>query len=423
MRVVTPRLALWWAEPGPSGPPGQLAPRWIFLRALGVIYFSAFYSLLFQIKGLLGPDGLLPAGSYLGEIAKVMPSAERFWYVPTLLWWDSSNHALVALCWVGMLTSVLLVLNIWPRGMLVICFVLFLSFVAAAEEFSGYQSDGMLLCAGFAAFFLAPHGFRPGWGESEPPSRGSLFLLRLLWFTIYFESGVAKYFGGDVSWRDFSAMNEYYQNGPLPTWVGWYASQLPRRAHEATAVITLLAELLLVWALWLPRRARIVCFFLVTALQFGMILTANYAFLNYLVLIVGIFLLDDRFLIQFLPKRSCSIVRNNLAKPAEPRWWCSLRDCFLYSPADAAPQTIFSAQPESKYREAEPDATANRAAREIVPPPPWKRVFSTARLTVKTFLLAWISYAMLLLMVEQVVPRFPLPSATETPGSRGNRSS
>ena len=28
-------------------------PRWIFFRALAAIYFSAFYSLLFQIKGLL----------------------------------------------------------------------------------------------------------------------------------------------------------------------------------------------------------------------------------------------------------------------------------------------------------------------------------------------------------------------------------
>ena len=48
--------------------PGHLWPRWIFLRALGVIYFSAFYSLIFQIKGLIGPDGILPAGDYLQAV-------------------------------------------------------------------------------------------------------------------------------------------------------------------------------------------------------------------------------------------------------------------------------------------------------------------------------------------------------------------
>ena len=49
---------------------GHLWPRWIFLRALGLIYFSAFYSLLFQIKGLIGPDGILPAVDYLQAVAR-----------------------------------------------------------------------------------------------------------------------------------------------------------------------------------------------------------------------------------------------------------------------------------------------------------------------------------------------------------------
>jgi len=47
--------------------PGHLWPRWIFLRALGVIYFSAFYSLLFQIRGMIGRNGILPAADYLED--------------------------------------------------------------------------------------------------------------------------------------------------------------------------------------------------------------------------------------------------------------------------------------------------------------------------------------------------------------------
>ena len=42
--------------------------------------------------------------------------------------------------------------------------------------------------------------------------------------------------------------------------------------------------------LFLPRRWRIVCFFIVTPWQIGVILTANYAFLNYLVLALGVLL-------------------------------------------------------------------------------------------------------------------------------------
>ncbi|MGC2543363.1 MAG: hypothetical protein WA372_19330, partial [Candidatus Sulfotelmatobacter sp.] len=50
------------------GASDRLAPRWLFLRALGGIYFSAFFSLIFQIRGLIGPDGILPANEYLAAV-------------------------------------------------------------------------------------------------------------------------------------------------------------------------------------------------------------------------------------------------------------------------------------------------------------------------------------------------------------------
>ena len=67
MYALADRAVRSWAGPGITGPSGHLLSRWLFLRALGVIYFSAFYSLLFQIRGLLGPQGLLPAASYLAN--------------------------------------------------------------------------------------------------------------------------------------------------------------------------------------------------------------------------------------------------------------------------------------------------------------------------------------------------------------------
>ena len=115
----TPSFVRWFAGARPAGPPGYLLPRWFFLRALAVIYFSVFYSLVFQIRGLLGPNGLLPANVYLEQVAQFV-GASRYWYAPTLLWLGSSDGALVALCWTGMIASLLLFLNLWPRGMLVV---------------------------------------------------------------------------------------------------------------------------------------------------------------------------------------------------------------------------------------------------------------------------------------------------------------
>ena len=278
---------------------GHLRARWLWLRALGLIFFSAFYSLLFQIRGLIGPDGILPAGRYLSALHE-QAGARAYWYVPSLLWLSSGNHALMAISWVGLIASVMLVLNFWPRGMIAVCLVMFLSFVAAAQEFSSYQSDGMLLEAAFISLFFAPRGWRPGLGDDHPPSRASLFLLHWEWFRIYFESGIVKVASHDPQWRSLTALDHYYENGPLPDWIGWYAQQLPHRFQASVALATLIIELGLVWMLFLPRRFRLLCFLVVTPFQIGIILTANLAFLNYLVFSLGMVLLDDKFLVSLL---------------------------------------------------------------------------------------------------------------------------
>jgi len=359
----------WLFGPEPPGPAAHLWPRWFFLRALGLIYFSAFYSLAFQIQGLLGPSGLLPAGEYLQAVSRYF-GPTRFWFAPTLLWFRSGDRALELLCWMGMLAALLVVFNILPRISLGICFVAFLSFVAAARDFSGYQSDGMLLEAGFISLFFAPAGWRPALGAAHAPSRAALYLLRWEWFRIYFESGVAKMASGDLAWRHLTAMDDYYQNGPLPTWIGWYVQQFPHWFHASTAFLTLALELVLVWTLFLPRRFRIILFLIVTPWEIGIILTANYTFLNYLVLSLGILLLDDRF-VEF-------------ALPAKVRGWVSSRNV-------AAAATL----PESAS-----------------PPRGNRGAFAAAKMVFAGILLAWVFYASTALLVGMLAPQIPLP---ETP--------
>ncbi|HTS07316.1 MAG TPA: lipase maturation factor family protein [Candidatus Eisenbacteria bacterium] len=321
--AFSPQNVFRWLFAPIQGDEKRLIARWLFLRALGAIYFSAFFSTVFQIKGLIGPQGILPAGPYLQAVAQSLGHWERLWYAPTVLWLSSGNGMLITLCWLGMIASLLLILNLWPRGMLAICFICFLSFIAAAQDFSSYQSDGMLLEAGFISLLFAPPGFRPGLGHTHPASRASHFLLQWEWFRIYFESGMAKLLSGDPQWRNFTAMDEYYQNGPLPTWIGWYVQHLPHWFHATTVVATLVMELGIVWMFLLPRRWRIVCFFIVTPWEIGVILTANYTFLNYLVLALGVLLLDDQFLRTFIPakQKSMESMSSESLQLAEETFW------------------------------------------------------------------------------------------------------
>ncbi|HVR41343.1 MAG TPA: lipase maturation factor family protein [Thermoanaerobaculia bacterium] len=301
----------WFLEPQPA-----LRARWIWTRALGAIFFSAFYSLAFQIHGLIGPHGILPARDYLRAVHDAL-GWKAYWFVPTLLWFSASDRMLTAIVAIGIVASIAIVLNLWPRASIVVAFVCFLSFVAAAQEFSGYQSDGMLLEAAFLSLFLVPRGLRPRLGAHDPPSRAAIFLLQWEWFRIYFESGLVKLLSGEVQWRNLTAMDKYYENGPLPTWIGWHVQQLPHAFHAATALLTLIVELVVVWLLFVPHsRARLIAFAITTPLQIGIILTANYAFLNYLVLSLGFLLLDDGVARSSLPvarRRPIAVVALPLA--------------------------------------------------------------------------------------------------------------
>jgi hypothetical protein len=381
-----------WLFDSGRGASNRLIPRWLFLRALGLIYFSAFFPLVFQIRGLIGSHGILPASDYLQAVAQSLGHVSRLWYAPTLLWFSSSSQMLVALCWIGMAASLLLVLNLWPRAMLAICFVCFLSFVSAAQDFSGYQSDGMLLEAGFISLFFAPPGFRPGLGREHPPSRASLFLLLWEWFRIYFESGAVKLLSGDPQWRNFTAMDEYYQNGPLPTWIGWYVQHLPHWFHAGSVYATLALELGLVWMFLLPRRWRIVCFFIVTPWQIGVILTANYTFLNYLVLVLGVLLLDDRFCRWFM--RLIRISQSESSADAKPR--VTVEGYAVGAPvSDAAPleggPTRVSASHETNLS-------------------PFRSTYNTIKLSFSSAILVWIFYATTVPMLWMFWRDLPLPT-------------
>jgi lipase maturation factor 1 len=371
----TPRSVVRRLFASEFGASDRLIPRWLFLRALGLIYFSAFYSLIFQIRGLIGPQGILPAAEYLPLVARSMPGPARFWYAPSLFWISSSSAMLMTVCWIGLIASVLLVSNLWPRGMLTICFICFLSFVTASSDFSSYQSDGMLLEAGFIALFFAPPGLRPGLAPGHPPSRASLFLLQWEWLRIYFESGIVKLASGDPQWRNFTAMDEYYQNGPLPTWIGWYMQHLPHWFHAGSVGATLAMELGLVWMILLPRRFRIILFFMVTFWEAGVISSANYAFLNYLVLSLGILLVDDRFALKWVPQRWRSRVADRLAASAP--------------------------KPEPSADEDKPSSNPLQA---IIRPQ-----YSAMKLALATVMLTWVFYTTAALLVWLLWPRAPLP--------------
>jgi predicted DCC family thiol-disulfide oxidoreductase YuxK len=273
-------------------PPGETLTAWIFQRVLGVTYLIAFISLWTQIEGLVGSHGIVPAQGALESI-RANYGPIRYWFLPTLAWIDASDGALRALCAAGSLLSLLLVAGIAPIASLAGCWALYLSLATVGQVFLWFQWDGLLLETGFLALFLAPWRWWSRPGSDPPPSRLALAMLRWLLFRLMFSSAVVKLASGDASWHDLTALQYHYQTQCLPTWIAWYAHQLPPWFQRLSAGTMFVVEGLVPFLIVAPRRIRFAAGAAMVGLQALIVLTGNYGFFNLLAVALCLLLLDD----------------------------------------------------------------------------------------------------------------------------------
>jgi len=264
--------------------------EWLFLRVLAAIYFIAFASLAFQVSGLIGARGILPAGRYLNAVHQTY-GARGYWLLPTVFWMAHGDVVLRAVCAAGAAVSILLFFGYWERMSLACLYVLYLSLVGAGQDFLSFQWDMLLLETGFLAIFLGS-------------SRFVVLLFRCLLFRLMFLSGAVKLLSHDLSWRNLTAMSFHYMTQPLPTPIAWYMHQLPAVFQRFSTGAVLLIELIVPFLIFGPRPWRLVGAGFLLGLQALIGLTGNYAFFNLLAVALCLFLFDDARLARWkMPAR------------------------------------------------------------------------------------------------------------------------
>ena len=287
--------------------PTHVLSRWVFLRMLGLIYLAAFLSLWSQIAGLIGHDGILPVDRFMAVLRQQYDAGgiglDRFRLVPTLAWLGASDGFLHWQCAAGAALSVLLVVGIAPAPCLALLWLIYLSLATVTRAFLGFQWDNLLLETGFLAIFFAPWRLWPRRLRAAPPSRWAVMLLQVLLFKLMFSSGCVKLASGDSSWRNLTALSFHYQTQPLPTWLAWYANQLPMWLQQVSCAGMFAVELLAPFLVLAPRRPRVLGCGLLALLQVLVLLTGNYAFFNWLALALIVAVLDDWTLHRMLPYR------------------------------------------------------------------------------------------------------------------------
>lgn len=275
----------------------------LFLRLLAVVYFCAFYSLYGQISGLVGPDGILPFDRLL-ERAYQIDGWQAWLVLPNLFWFSASELALEAVVLTGCVFSVLLFIGRWQRLATIALFVLYLSLYHAGQIFLSFQWDTLLLEAGFLAIFLV-----------SGPTLLLILLYEWLLFRFRFMSGLSKLISGDSSWADFSALQYYFQTQPLPHIGAWYAQHMPVWLQQLGVGFTFFTELLVPFLIFMPRRFRIAAAVITIFMQLLIIATSNHAFVNLLVLVLCLMLLDDAIIKRLLPGPLLSRVNGNHREP------------------------------------------------------------------------------------------------------------
>jgi hypothetical protein len=129
--LLTPHL--------PDSRPTYWLTRFVILRLLGVLYAVAFLVAINQILPLIGSKGLLPVGSYLEQVRAALGSTSAgFGRLPSLFWFGHSDTALLAAAWVGFGLSCVVMAGFANAPLLVVLWVLYISFVHVGQEWYGY---------------------------------------------------------------------------------------------------------------------------------------------------------------------------------------------------------------------------------------------------------------------------------------------
>lgn len=273
-----------------------LLARRAFLGGIALTYLVAFASLGVQVRGLFGAEGIVPLAQRMQLLGASLHGLERL-DLPSLLWLGTSDGFLSGLCGTGALAALAALLGFLPRACLLLCWALYLSFVAVGSPFLDFQWDVLLLEAGLLAVLYAPGGLRPfGRGESEPSDLVRWLVYALL-FKLLLLSGALKLLSGDEAWRDGSALDFHYWTQPLPHRLSVYAAEAPAWFQRLSVWVMFTVELGLPWLLLVPfarRRLRQAVAAGTWALMAAIFLTGNYGFFNLLTGVLALPLLDDR---------------------------------------------------------------------------------------------------------------------------------
>jgi Lipase maturation factor len=282
--------------------------RQILQRGVAVVYLIAFIAAARQFRALIGERGMLPIPEFVARVA--------FRTAPSIFHIHYSDRFFAGVCWVGAALSAGIVAGLtdlsplWAAMVMWLAlWVLYLSIVNVGQRWYGFGWESLLLEAGFVAIFL-------GNDETAPPLL-AILLARWLLFRVEFGAGLIK-LRGDRCWRDLTCLYYHHETQPMPGPLSWFFHHLPKPLHRVEVAGNHFAQLVVPFALFAPQPVASVAAAIVIVTQLWLVLSGNFAWLNWLTIILAVSAIDQSAFASVLP------VPDPPALPGPPAWFAGL---------------------------------------------------------------------------------------------------
>ena len=246
---------------------------------------------------------MLPVPRYLAR--------QSFWRSPSLFHLRYSDRLFATVSWSGAALSAAVVAGaadlvpLWAAMLMwLTLWVLYLSIVNVGQTWYGFGWESLLLETGFLAIFL-------GNDRIAPPVL-ILWLARWLLFRVEFGAGLIK-MRGDPCWRDLTCLFYHHETQPMPGPFSWFFHHLPKPLHRIEVAGNHFAQLVVPFGLFAPQPVASVAAAIIVVTQLWLVISGNFAWLNWVTIILACSAIDQSWLKPGLPA---------LSEP--PAWFAAL---------------------------------------------------------------------------------------------------
>ncbi len=265
--------------------------RLLIQRGMAAIYFVAFLNVLNQFRPLLGERGLSPVPDFLKRVG--------FREAPSLFHFGYTDRRLTLVAWTGILLSVSAMAGLSESGPVwlslavwLTMYALYLSIVNVGQTFYAFGWESMLLEAGFFTAFLGPAGVEP--------SIIPVLALRWMLFRTEVGAGLIK-IRHDECWRNLTCLYYHHETQPMPNPLSAHFHHLPKVVHRGGALFSHFVQLVIPFALFLPQPISSIAGGFIIVHQLILIAGGNYAWLNWLTVVLGVAAFGDGVVGSVLP--------------------------------------------------------------------------------------------------------------------------